>query len=263
MIHPTALIDPSAEIAPDATIGPFAIIAANARIGPSCKIAAHAQLLNTISIGEGCAIGPGAILGGDPQDVSFDPSTPSSVEIGPGNVIREHVTIHRGSKEGNVTRIGANNFFMANSHVGHDCQVGDHNIFANGALLGGWIHVGDRIFMGGGAAAHQFVRIGDLCMIKGLTALSADLPPFTLCAGSNDVRGLNAIGIRRAGFDAATRADVKRAFKLFYRSGLNFSQAIEEAGSCSWTAEAESFWDFVRTPGKKGICPSRAQKSSQ
>ncbi|MFT5469255.1 MAG: UDP-N-acetylglucosamine acyltransferase [Verrucomicrobiales bacterium] len=257
MIHPTAVIDPKAEIAPDVVVGPFAIIEAGARVGPGCEIAGHAQLLNSITIGENCQIGPAAILGGDPQDTGFDRATPSSVEIGTNTVIREQVTIHRGSKAGNVTRIGTSNFFMANSHVGHDCQVGDHNIFANGALLGGWIEVGDRIFMGGGAAAHQFVRIGDFCMIKGLTALSADLPPYTLCAGSNDVRGLNSIGMRRAGFKAAARADIKKAFKMFYRGGHNFSQAVESASSCSWTTEAERFWEFVRKPGKKGICPSR------
>ncbi|MEM7014603.1 MAG: acyl-ACP--UDP-N-acetylglucosamine O-acyltransferase [Verrucomicrobiota bacterium] len=257
MIHPTAIIDPAAELADDVEVGPFAIIEGGVKVAAGCKIAGHAQLLNSVSISENCQIHQAAIIGGNPQDLKFDPATPSSVEVGPDCVLREHVTINRGSVEGGVTRLGASNYFMAGAHAGHDASLGDHNILANGVMLGGWVQLGNRIFLGGGAGVHQFVRIGDLCIAQGVSAISMDLPPYTLSAGINNVRGLNSIGLKRSGLDAATRKDIKRAFDLFYRSGKNFSEALEESGSCEWTPEAEKFFGFVRGPSKKGICPYR------
>lgn len=257
MIHPTAIVHPNAELAADVTVGPYAIIAAGVRLGPGCEVGGHAQLLGSITLGENCRVHGAAILGGDPQDLGFDPATPSSVEIGPNNTFREHVTIHRGSKEGNVTRIGAGNYFMAGSHAGHDSQIGDRNILANEVMLGGWVVMGDGSFLGGGVGVHQFARIGDLCMVGGHASISTDLPPYTMSAGLNRIRGLNSVGMRRAGFDADTRLEIKRAFNLVYRGGKTISEAVDAASSCSWRPETERFFEFLRAPSKKGICRYR------
>ena len=153
-----------------------------------------------------------------------------------------------------MTRLGLSNFLMAGSHVGHDVQMGDHNVMANQCLLGGEVQVGERNFFGGGSAFHQFVRVGDLCMVKGLTAISKDVPPFLMVSGSNQVRGLNVVGMSRAGFDKEQRLGVKAAFNPVYRGGVNLSQALEAAGEMEWGTEATQFIDFFRTESKKGIC---------
>lgn len=261
MIHPTALIDPEAELADDVQVGPYAVIGAGARIAAGCEIAAHAQVIGHVCLEAGVRVGHGAIIGGDPQDVAFDPATDSSVEIGEGTVIREHVTIHRGSKPGSVTRVGRNNFLMAGAHLGHDVQLGNANVIANNVLFAGHVVMGHRSFVGGGSVFHQFIRIGDFCMIQGLSGFSKDLPPFVMAAGVNHVVGLNVVGMRRHGFSATERLHIKRAFDHFYRSGHNFSQAIEaldrtNSGNegAGWCAAALEFFDFFRQPSRKGVC---------
>ena len=153
-----------------------------------------------------------------------------------------------------MTRLGESNFLMAGAHVGHDVQMGDHNVLANNCLLGGEIVIGERNFFGGGSAFHQFVRVGDLCMVKGLTAISQDVPPFVMVSGSNQVRGLNVVGMSRAGFDKEQRSGVKAAFSHIYRDGMNLSQALEAAETMDWGAEAAKFIAFFRVDSKKGIC---------
>ena len=153
-----------------------------------------------------------------------------------------------------MTRLGASNFLMAGAHVGHDVQMGDHNVLANNCLLGGEVQVGGRNFFGGGAAFHQFVRVGDLCMVKGLTAISQDVPPFVMASGSNQVRGLNVVGMSRAGFGKDQRLGVKAAFNLIYRAGLNLSQALEAARGMEWAAVGAQFIEFFHGASKKGVC---------
>ena len=153
-----------------------------------------------------------------------------------------------------MTRIGAENFLMAGAHVGHDVQMGSHNVLANNCLLGGEVLVGDKNFFGGGSAFHQFVRVGDLTMVKGLTAISQDVPPFVMVSGSNQVRGLNVVGMSRAGFDKDQRSGVKAAFNHIYRGGLNLSQALEAADAMVWGDEAAEFLEFFRGVSKKGVC---------
>ncbi len=252
--HPTAVIAAGAQVAEDVEIGPFVIIGDGVRIGSGCRIDGHAQIVNRVEIGKNCEIGSGSVIGGNPQDKGFARGTASGVVIGDGNILREHVTVHRGSQEGSFTRIGNGNFLMVGCHVGHDTVVGDNNTLANHCLLGGHVRIGSSAFIGGGAAFHQFVRVGDLCMVKGLSAVSQDVPPFVLLSGSNQVRGLNKVGMSRAGFSPEARDSVKLAFGVMLRLGLGLEAALERAGSLALTEEARAFVDFFRTPSQKGIC---------
>ena len=259
MIHPTAIIDPAAQIDPSVEIGPYAVIDGPAQIAAGCRVEAHAQLVGDVRLGKGCQVGRGAVIGGTPQDLSFDASTQSGVLVGENNVIREHVTIHRSNKSGGFTTLGDGNFLMAGCHLGHDVHLGNNNVIANGVLIAGHVTVGDGSFLGGGAVFHQFLRIGDYCMIQGNSAFSTDVPHY--CSGNrlNVLSGLNVIGLRRAGFSAAERAEIKKLFRLLFTSGLNLSQAVAAARSHSWDDKAARLLEFMAAPSKRGVSrPRRA-----
>lgn len=253
-IHPTALVSPGAQLGPSVTVGPYAIIEAGAILGEACSVGGHAHVLAPSRIGRNNRIGPGAIIGGDPQDQSFDPDTDSTVVIGEGNTIREYVTIHRATRPGSATVVGDRNFLMAASHVGHDTQIGNDCVIANNSMLAGHVTVGNRAFVGGGSAIHQFIRLGDLCITQGNSAMSRDVPPYCVAAQLNRLAGINVIGLRRAGFDDSTRADIKRAYDHVFRSRENFSKALESAATLSWTDAATFFLDFLGKKAKKGVC---------
>ena len=256
MIHPTAVIHPAARLAPDVRVGPYVVIDGPAEVGAGCVLEAHATLVGAVKMGKNNRIGHGAVLGGWPQDLSFAPETTmSGVEIGEDNVIREHVTMHRGTAPDSVTVLGNRCLLMAGAHLGHNVRVGDQCIIANHVLLGGYAEVGDRAFLGGGSVFHQHVRVGRGVIVQGLSAFSKDVPPFTLAAERNMVAGLNVVGLRRSGFSAAERAELKRAFTLIFRRGLNVTQALAEAKTQQWTcAAAEEFLDFIAGAKKRGIC---------
>ncbi len=226
-------------------------------IGPRTIVQAHAVLEGAVRIGAENRIGPGAIIGGWPQDLGFKPGTRSAVEIGDRNVIREYATIHRGTAADSATRIGDDNFLMAGAHLGHNCTLGNKVIIANNCLLGGYVAVDDGAFLGGGCVFHQFMRVGRLAITQGLSKFGKDIPPFCLAAERNLVFGLNVIGLRRAGFSAADRAELKRAFRLLYESGLNVSQALAKARAEEWPAPAQAFFDFVAGAKRRGICALR------
>lgn len=254
MIHPLAVIDPAAELAPDVKVGAYVCIDGPVRIGAGCEIQAHAVLTGRVRMGEGNRIGHGAVIGGWPQDFAFDPSTESGVVIGNGNAIREHCTIHRGTAAGTDTVLGDHCFLMAGAHVGHNVRVGDRAVIANNVLLGGYVEVGERVFIGGGSVFHQFVRVGRGAMVQGLSAFSKDVPPFSLAAERNLVFGLNVVGLRRAGFTAAERTEIKAAFKLLYASGMNVSQALAAARERPWGASAAHFFEFAEGAKRRGLC---------
>jgi UDP-N-acetylglucosamine acyltransferase len=262
MIHPTALIHADAQIDPTAEIGPYVIIDGPVKIGPGVKVEAHAQLVGDVTIGSGTTIGRAAIIGTDPQDLSFKPETLSGVIIGESNVIREHVTIHRATKPGTFTRMGDSNYLMATSHLAHDVQMGDNNIIANGVLFAGHVQIGDRCVIGGGAVFHQFIRLGSYGVVQGNAGLSMDMPPFCCAAGINTLTGLNIIGMRRSGLSAADRASVKSIFDLVFRSGLNLTQARTAIAQREWPAVCQSFIDFINASTRKGICRLRTRGSS-
>lgn len=254
-IHPSAIVDPAAKIDADVSIGPCAVVGAEVVIGERSTIQSHVVLEGAVTLGRGNLIGHGAVIGAPPQDLSFSRERKTRVEIGNENVIREFCTIHRGSPEGSVTRIGNNNFLMVGAHVGHNCEIGNNVIIANNCLLAGHVVVDDHAFLGGGSTFHQHMHVGRLVMVQGSSAFGKDLPPFTLAAERNAVFGLNIVGLKRAGFSAKERDEIKTAFKLIYMSGLNISQALHQAASMKLGPAAREFIDFVANAKKRGICP--------
>ncbi len=259
-IHPSALVDAKARLGEDVEIGPFVVIGSEVEIGARTVVQSHAVLDGAVKVGADNRIGQGAIIGGFPQDLGFKAGTRSAVEIGDGNVIREHVTIHRGTAEDSVTRFGNNNFLMAGAHFGHNCEIGNNVIIANNCLLGGYVTVDDGAFLGGGCVFHQFMRVGRLVITQGISGFGKDIPPFCAAAGINKVVGLNVVGLRRAGFDAADRAEIKAAFHLLYESGLNVSQALARAEEKTWREPAQRFFDFVAAAKRRGICAPRRKR---
>jgi UDP-N-acetylglucosamine acyltransferase len=254
-IHPTAIVDPAAQIGADVEIGPFSIIAPQVTIGEKTIVQSHVVIEGEVAIGAGNFIGHGTIIGAPPQDVSFSPERKTRVEIGDNNIIREYCTIHRGSSDGSATKIGDKNFLMTGAHVGHNCIVGNNVIIANNCLLAGHVRVDDGAFLGGGSTFHQHMHVGRLVMVQGSSAFGKDLPPFVIAAERNSVFGVNVVGLRRVGFNAKDRDEIKAAFKLIYLSGLNLSQALEKAAAIKVGAPAREFLDFIANAKKRSICP--------
>lgn len=253
-LHPTAVIEDGAQIGAGTAIGPYAVIEAGARVGSGCTIQAHAVICASATLGDSNTVGYGAVLGGDPQSIGFDPATESTLVIGHHNIIREHATLHRGSKPGSATTLGDHNFLMAGSHVGHDCQIGSHVIIANNCLLGGHVEVGNNAFLGGGSVYHQFIRIGTGAITQGKSGFGKDLPPYMIGAGVNRVAGVNVVGLRRSGFSPVDRAEIKSLYKLFFHSGHSVPGAMEAAESTAWGEPARIFLEFIASAGKRGIC---------
>jgi len=254
-IHPTALVDPDAQIGADAEIAPFSVIGPQAAIGDRTIVQSHVVIEGNVAIGTDNFVGHGAIIGAPPQDLSFSLERKTKVEIGDDNVIREYCTIHRGSPEGSATKIGNKNFLMVGMHIGHNCEIGNNVVIANNCLLAGHVHVDDGAFLGGGSTFHQHMHVGRLVMVQGSSAFGKDLPPFVIAAERNYVVGLNVVGLKRAGFSAKDREEIKTAFKLLYTSGLNTLQALEKAETMNFGAPAREFFEFVAAAKKRGICP--------
>ncbi|MGI9089175.1 MAG: acyl-ACP--UDP-N-acetylglucosamine O-acyltransferase [Chthoniobacterales bacterium] len=262
MIHATAIVEEGAQLGAEVEIGPFAVIGAEVVIGDGSVIQSHAVLEGAVRIGKKNLVGHGAIIGGAPQDLSFNPETRSAIEIGDRNVIREHCTIHRGTAPESVTAVGDDNFLMAGAHLGHNCQIGHRVIIANNCLLGGYVRVDDGAFLGGGSVFHQFMHVGRLAMIQGRSGFSKDIPPFVIAAEVNFACGVNVVGLRRAGLTKAEREDVRRAFRLLYRSGSNTRQALEQADAAEFGPAAREFFDFVRNARKRGVVAYRETAES-
>jgi UDP-N-acetylglucosamine acyltransferase len=262
-IHPTAIVHPDAKIDADVEIGAFSIIGPQAMIGEKTIVQSHVVIEGEVEIGNGNFIGHGAVIGAPPQDVSFSPERKTRVAIGNNNIIREYCTIHRGTAEGSATKIGDKNFLMTGAHIGHNCEIGNNVIIANSCLLAGYVLVDDGAFLGGGSTFHQFMHIGRLVMVQGSSAFGKDIPPFVIAAERNSVFGLNVVGLRRAGFGAKDREEIKAAFKLVYVSGLNTGQVIEKAGTMKLGTIAREFLDFVANAKKRGICPLKRGASSE
>ena len=252
-IHPSAIVSERARLAEDVIVGPFAIIDAGVKIGPGCTIGAQVWITGNTVMGAKNHIGYGSIIGAAPQDTSFDAETDSNVVIGDNNSIREYVTIHRSAAAGGSTTLGDSNFLMTGVHLAHDVQMGSQNNLANNVMLAGHIKMGDHIFLGGGAGFHQFLHIGDYAIVQGNAVVSRDVPPFCMAHGRNELAGLNVIGLRRGGFSAEERADIKRAYQLLFRSGGNISEALGEAEEASWTEVAEKLLHAARHASRKGL----------
>jgi UDP-N-acetylglucosamine acyltransferase len=228
-IHSTALVHPSAEIAPGVKIGPYCVIGERVRIGAGTELCSHVSVEADTVIGCDCRIHQGSVLGGPPQDFKYRGER-SFLVVGDRNIIREYVTLHRATGEGEETRIGDDNMIMAYCHVGHNAVLGSGIMMANYVGISGHCLVEDRVVFGGMLGIHQFVRIGKLAMIGGMSKVVMDVPPFMTVDGRPiQVIGPNVLGLRRAGLTPAVRAGLKQAYRLLYRSGMNLTQGIEAA----------------------------------
>lgn len=252
MIHPTAIIHPKAQVDPTVEVGPFAIIDEDVVVGPGCKLGPYVYLSGQTVIGARNVFHPGCVIGHMPQDLKFR-GEKTRLRIGDANHFRENVTVHRATAPEGETIIGSNSLFMAGSHVAHDCVLGNHLLVANGALLAGHVVMHDRAFASGNCLVHQFVRLGTLAMMQGGSAISKDLPPFTVVREVNMLCGLNIVGLRRAGYSVEQRLELKKLYHLLFRSGKPFRAAIEEAQATFKADVSKIMLDFVTT-SKRGVC---------
>jgi UDP-N-acetylglucosamine acyltransferase len=250
-VHPTAVIAPGARLGNGVCVGPFAVIEGDTTIGDGCEIRAHAVVKRFTTLGEGNRVHEGAVLGGEPQDVAFT-GADSRLVIGDRNLIREGVTIHRSTKQGGATVIGSDCFLMAYAHVAHDNRLGDRVIVANNCALAGHVEIGDRAFLGGGVGVHQFCRIGRMAMVGGFAKVVQDCLPFVITDGHPArARGVNVVGLRRAGVTASQLRVLHEAYRLLLRSGLHAAAALEKIDALADPLASE-LAAFVRA-SKRGI----------
>jgi UDP-N-acetylglucosamine acyltransferase len=257
-IDPSTRIAPDVDLAPDVEVGPGVIMEGPSRIGPGTRILAHAYIGPYTTIGAHNLIGFGAVIGYEPQDYAFKGDESYTV-IGDHNIIREYVTIHRGTAPGSATRVGNHNFLMALSHMAHNAVLGDHVIVVNGALVGGYVEVADRAYISANCLIHQFCRVGRLALMRGGSRTSRDVPPFSIIDWEHTVRGLNLVGLRRAGFTAQQIAPLRQAFRLLFGSRGNLRQAMARVeGEVPQTPEVAELLDFIRS-SKRGVAFGRRQ----
>jgi UDP-N-acetylglucosamine acyltransferase len=228
LVHPSAVVDPRAELGTGVVVGPYAIVGPGVEVGAGSEIQAHAVVERDTRLGEGCLVGYGAVIGSAPQDVTYAGES-TRVEIGDGTRIREYATVHRAAMAAGVTRIGARCFLMAYVHVAHDCILGDDVVLANNVQLAGHVQVGRQAWIGGQTPVHQFVRIGELAFVGGGSRVPQDVPPYA-CAAGIPLRlyGINTVGLRRAGVPPDVRLALKHAFRLLFNSDRPTRVAIEE-----------------------------------
>jgi UDP-N-acetylglucosamine acyltransferase len=250
-IHSSAIVHPSAQIGDGVEIGAFAIVGEGCTIGDGCLIAARATLERNVILGTGVKIGIGSVLGGDPQDLKFK-GEHTTVEIGEGTTIREYTTINRGTTQSYKTTVGKHCFIMSYVHLAHDCHVGDGVILVNSVQLAGHVTVGDKAIIAGQSAAHQFVKIGQYAFVGGCSRISQDVPPYIKAVG-NPIKlyGLNSVGLQRNGFPEDVVRELKRAYRLFFRSELNVTQAKERAATeLKPFPEVQELLRFVEESGR-------------
>jgi UDP-N-acetylglucosamine acyltransferase len=252
LIDPRAVIDPEAELDEGVSVGPFSVIGAGVHIGKGTTVGPHVVIKGPSRIGQDNRIYQFSSVGEAPQDKKYA-GEPTILEIGDRNVIREYATLHRGTVEDRgITKIGNDNLFMAYIHIAHDCVIGDHVIFANGASLGGHVQIGDWAILGGFTLVHQFGRIGDHSFCGMGSAINKDLPPFITVSGQPaKPHGINSEGLRRRGFSSDDIRQIKRAYKLIYKSGLRLEEAREQIGNMLEQTPALSLmYDFLKQSGR-------------
>ena len=252
MIHPTAIIHPKAKLDSSVEVGPYAVIDESVEIGPQCAIGPHVYLTGRTTIGARNRFFAGCVIGEAPQDLKYR-DEPTELRIADDNVFREHVTVHRSTKFGEQTLIGSHNFLMQHSHVAHNVVLGNHVILAGGALLAGHVTVAERAFISGNCLVHQFVRGGTLALMQGGSAISKDLPPYTVAHGVNGICGLNVVGLRRAGISATDRQELKQLYRALFRERKNLHDALAAAKKNFSSAPAKVMLEFIAST-KRGIC---------
>ena len=258
-VHPTAIVDPRAELGVDVEIGPYVVVESGARIADRTRIMASAYVASACDIGPDCEIHVGAVLGSTAQARGVR-GAGGRLEIGAGTVVREYVTVHRAMRAGDRTVIGADCLLLAGSHVAHDCRIGNGATIANGALLAGHATVGEGAFLSGNVLVHQYVRIGQLAMIAGQARVLKDVPPFAVVVGDAKVCGLNVVGMRRAGMSADQRRNAARAYAVVYRSGLNVSRATARLRTLPRNAESDAWLAFIEGT-TRGLCSARRRNA--
>jgi len=255
-IHPTALIDPKAEIAESASIGPYCVVGPNTQLAERVRLISHVVVDGITSIGEGTTIYPFASIGHRPQDLKYKGEA-SRLEIGRDNQIREYVTMNPGTEGGGmVTRVGNFGLFMVGSHVAHDCLIGDHVILVNNVALGGHVSIGDYAIIGGNSAVHQFVRIGKQVMVGGMTGVENDVIPYATVTGNRaHLSGLNLVGLKRRGFSREVIHDLRNAYRMLFAPEGTMVERLEEVASQYKTcAPAMEIVDFIRADSSRAVC---------
>lgn len=250
-IHPTAVVDRRAEIDATADVGPYVVIDGPVQIGPRTRVLAGAYLTGRTEIGADNVIHPGSVIGHEPQDLAYA-GADTGLRIGDRNVFREHSEIHRATAEGTWTEIGNDNYLMSQAHVAHNCRLGNHVILATGATLGGHVEVGDRAFISGNCVVHQHCRVGRLAIMRGLSRASRDVPPFAISDGTHTVRGLNVVGLRRAGFDRTRVRALATAFRILFRTRTNLAVAMSRVEAEVQSPDVDELLAFFRT-SQRGV----------
>jgi len=265
MIHPTAIIHPGAEIDKGVEIGPYSVIGAGVRIGKETRVYPHVVIEGWTTIGRDCRVYQFASIGAPPQDLKFKGES-SEVIIGDGNTIREFVTINRATSHGGgKTVIGNNNLLMAYTHIAHDCRIGNGCILANAATLAGHIEIADHAIVGGLVAIHQFVRVGSYSLIGGASAVTLDVPPYTIAVGNRArLHGLNKVGLRRHGFTREEIDALNRAYKIIFRSGLTLEEALQqvEGEGLRIYPHVSHLVDFIKG-SKRGVTRPRGMANDE
>ena len=259
MIHPTAIIHPRAKLEATVQVGPYTVIDEGVEVGPDCVIGPQVYLTGLTTIGAHNRFYAGCVIGEAPQDLKYT-GEPTRLRIGDHNIFREHVTAHRSNQPAEETVIGSRNFLMAHSHVAHNCRLGNGVILANGALLGGHVTLEDRAFLSGNCIVHQFVRVGTLALMQGGSAISQDLPPYTVACRGNAMCGLNTVGLRRAGLTPATRLELKQLYHALFRGERNLRAAVTDAQKTFSSAPARALLDFVAASAR-GVCSELSETS--
>jgi UDP-N-acetylglucosamine acyltransferase len=261
-IDPTARVAPDVELAPGVTVGPGVIIEGPSRIGAGTRILAHAYIGPYTTVGEGNLIGFGAVVGYEPQDYAFKGEESYTI-IGDNNIIREYVTIHRGTKPGSATRVGNHNFLMGLSHMAHNACLGNNVIVVNGALVGGYVEVADQAYISANCLIHQFCRVGTLALMRGGSRTSRDVPPYCINDYEHTLRGLNLVGLRRAGFTSQQMEPLRQAYRILFSHRSNLSLALERVeAEVPLTPEVAHLLEFIRA-SKRGIARPRAHRDDE
>jgi UDP-N-acetylglucosamine acyltransferase len=253
VVASTARVDPGAVIGAGVRIGEFCVIEGDVAIGAGCLLEPYVYVKRWTTLGARNEISAGTVLGTDPLDRGFSGAR-SYLRIGNGNKIREHYTISRGTAPESVTEIGDDNYIMTSGHIAHNCRIGNQTVIASCALVAGYVEVEDQAFISGGVVVHQYSKIGRLAMIGGNTRINSDVPPFFLYAGYNvQAKGLNLVGLKRAGYKASDVSVLKKAYRILYRSGLKLEDALARIETELPTPETLHLVNFIRR-SERGIC---------
>ena len=244
-VHASAIVDPRAELDPSVEVGPYVVIEGPVRIAARTRVLAGAYLTGRTEIGADNVIHPGAVIGHEPQDLAYR-GAETGLRIGDRNVFREHSEVHRGTEAGTWTEVGDDNYLMSQAHVAHNCRLGNAVIMATGATLGGHVLVEDQAFISGNCVVHQHCRVGRLSIMRGLSRAARDVPPFAIVDESHTVRGLNRIGLRRAGFEPERIRVLARAFRILFHARTNLAAAMARVEAEARSPDVDYLLAFIR-----------------